>query len=43
MVAAPADHWIHEYHEFGTLKEPSNPYMGRFYLVLPMCNTCCHS
>lgn len=28
MVAAPSDHWVHEYHQFDTLKDQSNPYMG---------------
>lgn len=28
MVAAPADHWVHEYHEFDRLKDQTNPYMG---------------
>lgn len=29
MVAAPKEHWIHEYHDYESLKDPTNPYMGR--------------
>ena len=28
MVAAPADHWVHEYHNYDVLKDQTNPYMG---------------